>query len=157
MKKIIPIALVIFVFATACFAAEFREIMLKDGSVITGEITSFDGSHYTIKSNSLGTVTIASAQILAIQTPARINSAAPQPKILQNDLNSVQKQMLKNKEVMGLIESMQHDPQVQAIVNDPKIMQAIAAGDFQTLLNNPKFKALMNHPTVNQIKDKVLQ
>ena len=137
-------------------AAEYREIVLKDGSVISGEVLKYDGSQYTIKSDSLGTVTLSSDQIHAIRSPsgASLNSSQSQAGFSQNDISAIQRQLLSNQDILMMINSLQNDPQVQAILADPKIMQAISAGDIQTLMNDPKFTQLMNNVTIKQITDK---
>jgi len=47
--------------------------------------------------------------------------------------------------------SLQNDPQIQAILNDPAIMQAIEKGDYTSLLDNDKIKALESNPQLNQV------
>lgn len=138
----------------ASFAAEYREIVLKDGSVISGEVLNFDGKQYTIKSNSLGTVKLDSSQINAIRSPSGASLNSSQAGFSQSDISAMQQQLLSNQDIMAMISSLQNDPQMQAILADPKIMQAIAAGDIQTLMNDPNFKQLLNNSTIKQITEK---
>jgi len=117
----------------------------------------FDGSQYTIKSPSLGTVKLNSGQIEAIRKPSgtsTVNNGNLQQGISQNDISRLQQQILADPQAMNLIQSLQTDPKFQAVLNDPQIMQAITAGDFNALLNNPKFKALMNNPVIQKIQPK---
>ena len=132
-------------------AADYREIVLKDGSVISGEVLNFDGNQYTIKSSSLGTVKLDSAQISAIRSPSGASLNSSQAGFSRSDISAIQQQLLSNQDIMAMITSLQNDPQMQAILADPKIMQAIAAGDFQTLMNDPTLKQLLNNPTIKQI------
>lgn len=154
--KIIVLLVFILFLGQSVAASDSREIMLIDGSVISGEILAFDGSIYTIESGSLGTVKIDSSEIKVIQTPSRANRLNQQSGILQGDLLSLQQTLIQNADVMRLIESAQTDPQIKAILNDQQIMQSIMAGDIQALMNNPKFTALMNNPTINRIKEQVI-
>jgi hypothetical protein len=148
----------LFSVSLLCSATEQREIVLKDGSVVSGEVLKFDGTSYTIKSSSLGTVHINNAEISAIRTPSS-QSANPQDvvTISPGDISAMQQQLMSNQEIMALINSLQNDPQVQAILSDPELMQAIVAGNVDALLNNPKFKALLENPTVKSITEKSAQ
>ena len=147
----------LFSISVTSFAAEYREIVLKDGSVISGEVLDFDGSQYTIKSSSLGTVKLNSAQISAIRSPSGASLNSSQAGFSQNDISAIQQQLLSNQDIMAMITSLQNDPQMQAILADPKIMQAIASGDMQTLMNEPKFKQLLDNSTIKQITEKAAQ
>ncbi|MDA8428578.1 MAG: hypothetical protein M0T70_04920 [Geobacteraceae bacterium] len=63
--------------------------------------------------------------------------------------------MMQDKEIMGLIAEIQKDPDMQALMSDPAILQAIQAGDYGTLMNNPVFMNLLNKPQVREIERKV--
>jgi hypothetical protein len=58
---------------------------------------------------------------------------------------------------MNKILSLQNDPLVQSILEDATTMRAIEAGDIGTLLNDPKIRALMSHPTVQGLSGKYKQ
>lgn len=154
----------IFIFALlfgaplSCFAAEQREIVLKDGGVITGEVLKFDGTQYTINSSSLGTVNINNSEISTIRSPSPTFKSNPdQMMISPGDIGAMQQQLMANQEIMALINSLQNDPQVQAILTDPELMQAIYAGNIEALLNNPKLKDLADNPTIKSITEKNTQ
>lgn len=142
----------------SCFAAEQREIVLKDGSVITGEVLKFDGTQYTINSSSLGTVNINNSEISTIRLPSSTPKSNPDlMTISPSDIGAMQQQLMTNQEIMALINSLQNDPQVQAILSDPELMQAIYAGNIEELLNNPKLKDLADNPTIKSITEKNAQ
>ena len=145
----------LFIASLACVSAEQREIVLKDGSVITGEVIKFDGTQYTIKSSSLGTVDINNTEISAIRTPSSTSSKnAGAMTLSPSDVSKMQQQLMANQEIMTLINALQNDPQVQAILSDPEVMQAIYAGNIQVLMDNPKFKGLLDNPTIKSITEK---
>jgi hypothetical protein len=144
-------------FSLSAYCAEKREIVLKDGSVVTGEILSFDGSNYKIKSRSLGTINIDGENISIIRSARKSNISDKKTRVSQKNINTLQQQMLFNQEIMALINSLQDDPQMQAILSDPDLMRAISSGDVQTLMNNPKLKKLMNNPTIKQIADQAVK
>ena len=149
--------IILLTFSFSAFPAENREIVLKDGSVISGEILSFDGTNYKIKSHSLGTVEISNEEIKVIRAASQTKSMDKQTSISRQNISSLQKQMLSNQDIMALINSLQNDPQVQGILADPQLMQAISSGDIQTLMNNPKFKKFLNNPTIKQITNQTIQ
>ena len=132
--------------------AEVRQIELKDGSVITGTVRSFDGKNYVIDSDSLGTISLSSSQINSIH-----NAGAPSVNqtISQSDVVGLQQRLLNDKDIMALLQTLQNDPQIQSILSDPQLLQSVTSGDVQGLMNNPKFKALMENPTIQEITKKV--
>ena len=132
--------------------ADVREIELKDGSVITGTVRSFDGDTYVIESDSLGTISLSNAKIQAIRS---VGGYSANQSIAPNDLMGIQQQLLNDGEIMDLIKALQSDPQIQAILNDPQLLQSIAAGDVNALMNNAQFKALIDHPKIQEISNKV--
>ena len=137
-------------------AADYRQITLNDGSVISGEITSFDGYRYIVKSTSLGTVEIDSSEINVIKAPSASGNTTRVPALSPGELMSMQEQLARDPEIMRLIKSLQQDPQFQAILADPQLMQSVMAGDIQALINNPEFNALMNNPAIRQIQEKAI-
>jgi hypothetical protein len=139
-------------FITQSAVAEVREIQLKDGSVITGTVRSFDGDTYVIESDSLGTISLSNTKIQAIRSAGGYSA---NQSVSPSDLIDIQQQLLNNAETMELIKALQNDPQIQAILNDPQLLQSIAAGDVQALTNNIKFKALIDHPKIQEISNKV--
>jgi len=132
--------------------ADVREIVLKDGSVITGTIRSFDGKNYIIDSESLGTVSLSSGQVNTIRSPT---APGANPSISHSDVIGLQQRLLNDKDVMALLQSLQNDPQIQSILSDPQLLQSVTSGDVKSLMNNPKFKALMENPTIQEITKKV--
>jgi hypothetical protein len=47
--------------------------------------------------------------------------------------------------------SLQDDPLVQSILNDPATMRAVQSGDLGALMANPKIQALSQNPTVRSL------
>ncbi|HEX2769685.1 MAG TPA: DUF4124 domain-containing protein [Geobacteraceae bacterium] len=63
--------------------------------------------------------------------------------------------MMNDEEIMELILSLQNDPDMQAILSDPSVMQAVQAGDTGALMKNPVFLKLINNPRVREIVKKM--
>lgn len=132
------------------FGGEIKEIQLKDGSVIYGEIISFSSGVFTLRSKDLGTVKIEESKIQAIR--ARVPVAGKGDQIQQ-----LQQKMMSDEEVVQMILSLQNDPDVQKILQDPEIMRAVNSGDINALLSNPKFMKLLENPTIQDIRKKVTE
>ncbi len=129
-------------------AGEIKEIELKDGSVIYGEIVSFSGGVFTVRSKGIGTVKIEESKIRTIRSGARDRGK-------QDQIQQLQQRMMSDKEVVEMILSLQNDPDVQKILQDPEIMKAVNSGDINALLSNPKFMKLLENPTIQDIRKKV--
>lgn len=156
-------ALVFLVFLTASqnlFAVQLSEIELVDGGIISGEIVSKRDGVYVVKSRSLGTLKVKESEIRSIRVApavAREKETVSTPKgTAPAEIQSLQESMMNNDEVMGLVLSLQNDPQMQELLKDPDIMKAVSAGDITALMSNPKFIELLNRPEVKEIQKKVL-
>jgi hypothetical protein len=142
--------LMIGVLAAGSAAAEIKEVELIDGTVITGEVLSLSNGLYTIRTGSLGTLTIDDTKVRAIRPQS---SSSPSPRA--SDVKTLQDKMLSNAEVMGLITSLKDDPQFKKALEDPEILNAVSSGDIASLMANPKFLELLHNPTVQDIQHKV--
>jgi len=147
------------------YGRTLREVELIDGSIIRAEVLSTDGKIYRLRSDALGTIEMPEYQIKAIRSPdesvVRPQTAAgpafsspasplatPGPTPSADDL---QQALSHNPAAMNKIISLQNDPLMQQILGDENTMRAIQAGDLGTLMNDPKVRALMNHPTVREL------
>lgn len=132
-------------------------IELKDGSRIQGDIQSIQNGEYTIVSPTIGTVHIAQSNIVRIsydgngETRDHTATAAAGNDQRSTEAQQLQAQLVQDPEAMKSILSLQSDPQIQAVLNDPQIMQAIARGDYASLLDNPKIKALDNDEQLRSV------
>ncbi len=161
MKHIVTCFL-FFLTALTCnvSAGQLSEIELVDGGIILGEIISHSHGNYIVRSNSLGTVKINESQIRVI----RLTSGSSTEKEIVNspgqsvspDIQNLQTSMMNNKEVMGLVMSLQNDPEMQALLKDPDLMAAVQSGDISSLMSNPKFVKLLNNAKIKEIQEKVL-
>lgn len=138
---------------------ELCEMELHDGSTLTGEITAFQNGVYTLKSGSLGTMEVRESQIRTIRMNKTKGTAGGKAETAHNlmdahaGLGDLQTQMMNNEEVMGIIRSLQHDPEFKKILEDPDVVKAVNAGDIASLLANPQFMKLLQNPAVQEIKD----
>ena len=148
---ITAILYVLIALSTSSFAAEVREIELNDGSVVTGEVVSLSNGVYTVRTGSLGTITIEESRVRSIRQKG---AAAPSSDV-SAEARSLQERMVKDQEIMSMIESLRTDPEFQKILQDPEVMKAVNAGDIAALTANPAFMKLLQNSTVQNIKNKV--
>ncbi len=151
------ISLVLVCFASfKAHAGEVREIDLSDGSVINGEILSLSNGIYTVRSDNLGIIKLEESKIRAIRPKSSALESQPaQSSSSPGEMQSLQQKMMSDQQIMGLIQSLQNDPEFKEILQDPEVMRAVNAGDVAALSANPKFMKLLNNATVQEIEKKV--
>jgi len=150
MKSLFMIFLTLAIAAGMVTAAEMREIVLTDGTIITGEVVSLTGGVYTVRSATLGTLRIEESKIRTIRSKNSAGTSAN----TGGEVMSLQNKMMSDDEVMNMIQGLQNDPEFQEILQDPEIMKAVQAGDIAALTANPKFMRLLNNQAVKDIKNK---
>lgn len=147
--RLLSFPLLFLLFVQNAAAGEIRVIELTDGSTITGEVSSLNNGVYIIKSDSLGTIKLEESKIRAIRSKTSGTNAAS-----VQETRALQEKMLSDKEIMGLIQSLQNDPDFKKALEDPEIMKAINEGDVAALTANPAFMKLLNNATVKEIRNK---
>jgi hypothetical protein len=140
-------ALVFVLVSRSAFAGGLREIELRDGSIITGNVVSLSNGIYTIKSESLGTIKIEESKVNVIRQKSSSQGAG--------EAKSLQNKMMNDQEIMGMVQSLQNDPEFKKIMEDPEIIKAVSEGNVAALMANPKFMKLLNNSTVQEIQKKV--
>jgi hypothetical protein len=76
------------------------------------------------------------------------NALAPQTEELKE-------RMMNDKGIMSLISAMQNDPEMQELLGDPAVMNAIQSGDIGALISNPAFLKLLENPRVREIEKRL--
>lgn len=142
--------------ASGVFASPVIE--LKDGSRIEGEIQGIENGVYTVLSPSVGTVHIAQSNIVRIVYSGDVSNAAAssgksptRDDAVTREIQQTQTRLAQDPAAMQSIMSLQSDPQIQAILNDPAIVKAIQDGDYMSLLGNSKIQALENNEHLKQL------
>jgi hypothetical protein len=159
--------------------AELKKITLKDGSVIWGELISYDNGVYTVKNDNLGQLTLPEANVFSVvneapppanqQAPQPATSTAPQTPQAQGDVvgaantgnafssqvKTMQNQMMANPETMQAVQSMSADPEISAMMADPAFLQeltsAMTSNNPEAIANNPKVKQLLSNPKMQAL------
>ncbi|MBF0159118.1 MAG: hypothetical protein HQL58_06295 [Magnetococcales bacterium] len=138
---------------SAAHAGEIMTVTLSDGSTIKAEVVSLQGDSYTLRSPSMGTLTVPATRVLSL---SRGNNPPPSPSpattLSQADLDAarvhVTQAIMSNPKLMERLLALQHDPAIRRIMNDPKLSAAVQAGDVGQLQAMPEFGRLLNHPAM---------
>ena len=77
------------------------------------------------------------------------------PVAAEGEVKALQERMLADPQVLALIMALQNDPAVQEILSDPDLMGALQAGNFDALVANPRFRALLDNPKVQEIEKRL--
>ena len=163
MKMLLKTCLAVTLLGLAAGVLAAPTIELKDGSRIQGEILGIDDGVYAVRSPSIGTVHVAQSNIARIvydgdsangagvsgKSPARDDGS------LTRDIQQLQTRLTQDPAAMQSIMSLQSDPQIQAILNDPAIVKAIQDGDYMSLLGNAKIQALESNEHLQQLLQQV--
>jgi hypothetical protein len=165
----------LLVFVICCtpalsFSETLREIELSDGSVIRAEVVSLSHGTYRLRSATLGEIEVPEHKVKTIRSlaedanePSTIGGQEgtsslpvkpiPAP-VATPSAEDLQQTLQQDPAALNKILSLQGDPLVRSILEDADTMRAVQAGDIGTLLNDPKIRALMNHPTVRELNGK---
>ena len=158
-KAILPLILFFSIFSGAALAGKLNRIELVDGSVIIGEISGLNNGTYTVNSQGMGLLQIEESRIKQIGSADAGNSpvfAQPQSNdLVSSKAAAMTNKMMGDKETVGMVMSLQDDPQLQEILQDPEIMNAIKSGNSASLANNEKFMRLKDNPKIQEIKERI--
>ncbi len=66
-------------------------------------------------------------------------------------VKNLRDRMLNDQGIMALIMALQSDPEMQSLIADPKLLEAVQAGDIGTLLNDPRVRKLLDNPQLKEI------
>lgn len=143
-----------------CATASAGTVVLKDGTIIHGDVESLANGVYTIETGSLGQVRVPEEQVRSIDLAGGgVNGAAagasPGPSLPPAglDLQATKSRISSDPKLMALLLGLESDPDVMAVVADPEVVKEMAAGDYTALMNNPKIVALMSNPKIRELVD----
>jgi uncharacterized membrane protein affecting hemolysin expression len=70
-------------------------------------------------------------------------------------VQELQQRMLNDPGIMEIIISMQNDPDMQALLNDPAVTAKIQAGDLDALANDPRMIKLLDKKQVKDVEKRL--
>ena len=145
-----------------CGTASAAMLVLNDGTVIHGDIKTLQDDVYTVETVSLGTLRVRKQTIRTIdhdagQTNGSPANGSPTTGSSANAaaLQATQLRILQDPGLLSTIQSLQNDPDVQAVLADPEIVSALASGNFAALMNHPKIIALTSNSKIREVVDQV--
>ena len=148
MKYALACFLAVALISISATALASPIIELADGSRIQGEIRGIENGVYTIDSPTLGTLHVAQTDIARIDYG---NRPALHDEDIGSQAASLQAELANDPDAMRLILQLQDDPQIQALLNDPQIMESIQKGDYSGLMNNPKIQSLETDAKIQEL------
>jgi hypothetical protein len=139
-----------------------RRLELTDGSIIFGEIMGMSGGVYSVRSPTLGTISIESSRIRSLRDadiPAAIDQTAlanPSGGLSYGtDIDALQRQLVGSPDLMQMIVGLRNDPALQRAMADPELMALISSGNIDALRQHPSFLELMSHPGIRAIVEQI--
>jgi hypothetical protein len=134
-------------------------VELRDGTVIHGEVQSLQDGVYTIATDSLGTIRVRKQEIGSIDESGKPAGAAGAPSSADGSslgagaLDAAKSRIMQDPQLLAMVLALQTDPDVQAVLADPEVTKAMAAGDYASLMDNPKIITLMQSEKIRAIID----
>ena len=160
-RSVISLLLLAGIFISTVSAGEISEVQLIDGSVIRGEIISSHGGVYTLKSKTCGTIKIEGSKIRAIRFKNSLGvntkERAPITDSPGAQVQVLQQLLMGDQEILRMILSLLNDPDIQGILEDPSLIEAVNRGDIEALSSNPKFMKLLENPSIQEITRKMAE
>ncbi len=175
MKKFFAALLITLLSAHFCFAAGNNRITLNDGTTIYGKVVGMSDGVYTIRTETMGEIKVNSDNVVEItsntapkkQSNIDIlegnergsrnnnysgnNNSQNNYSAQQKDANARVQSMMMNEDFMNNLMQLSESSEMQSILNDPEIMEAIQNGDYDFLMNNSKMNDLMNSSGIQEI------
>lgn len=168
MKKSALCCVLLLGLSTIAYCGQMSKIELNDGSVIEGEVISFDKGIYTVNTPSLGEVKIEVSKIrrigienttplAAINTPPEAANAStlPSSDAIKSEMNRISSKITNNPDIMQTMASLLLDPQFQEILKDPEIADAVKSQNIKALMENEKFLSILNNQKLREIQNKL--
>ncbi|HXK22721.1 MAG TPA: hypothetical protein VMS55_08610 [Myxococcota bacterium] len=161
-------AFVLACLASSSAAADPMQVVLKDGSVVIGELVAVQSGRLVIQSSSLGLVHLDEARVAsmtplaAIATPSssESNLAASAPPVPgatpETEMASMlQSLMATDPELLAQLGKLQESELMKEILADPDLMAKVRAGDYAALGQDPRIQKLLSDPSVRSIQERV--
>jgi hypothetical protein len=104
-----------------------------------------------MKGKCIGVVLLAVLLFGSVSAVMAADGGGEAPSAVTPQVQELRERMLDDPGVMALILAMQNDPEVQALLSDPKIVAAVQAGDMGALLGDPRIMKLLENPRVQEI------
>jgi hypothetical protein len=161
MLRILTTLLSLPLFLISLSAPAASQIELIDGTIIHGDLISLTNGRFTIRSTTLGHIRVPESKIKtirpggsgAVHGAPQVNTATPT--LERYDFQAIQKQITSSPELMQMVYGMMSDPELQAAMNDPQLVQLVMSGDMEALQRDPRIRHLMTKPSIRAMMKKM--
>ena len=152
----INIFLFLWIVPSSSHAGVVSQIKLLDGSVIQAEIISFSNGVYKLRSEMLGTLSIAEDRVQSIrpnksQTPEMLEKLESSDPSVGKKVQGLQQKLASDPKTMEMLLDLGNDPSMIGVLNDKDLMRAIQQGNLSTVIKNPKIQKLMKSKAVGDV------
>ena len=152
----INIFLFLWIVPSSSHAGVRSQVQLLDGTLIQAEIISFSNGVYKLRSESLGTISVAEDRVQSIRpnksqipgTPAQLETADPP---VGQKVQGLQQKLTSDPKTMEMLLDLRKDPSMIGVLNDKDLMRAIQQGNLSTVIKNPKIQKLMKSKAVGDV------
>ena len=156
LKTCTSIFLFLWIVSSASHAGVVSQIKLLDGSVIQAEIISFSNGVYKLRSESLGTLSIAEDRVQSIrpnksQTPEMLEKLESSDPSVGKKVQGLQQKLTSDPKTMEMLLDLGNDPSMIGVLNDKDLMRAIQQRNLSTVIKNPKIQKLMKSKAVGEV------
>lgn len=159
--RLTSIFLLLIVLTPSAFAAD-KHITLKDGSVIKGELISYENGLYTVQTENLGRLQLPEANVMSVSSEAAVAApasaqgeqavAAPS---FSNKVSSMQTQIMNDPQAMQAVQAMAEDPEIAAMISDPNFVKqlqaAVSGNNVDSVAEDPRIQQLMANPKMQAL------
>jgi hypothetical protein len=144
-----------------------QTIILKDGTVLKGNLLSVSGDTYVIHTGNLGDVKVSAGDIQSISAGnvqpamgtgvgmpmvggtgmAGMSAGAINPA----QVNAMASSMMADPQINSIVQEMASDPEMMALMQDPTFVQALMSMNTAQLQNDPRFQQLLANPKMQNL------
>ena len=152
-----------------------QTVVLRDGTMLHGSLTSINGDTYSIQTPSMGTVTVKVTDIVSItaaNAPSSPGLSQPSslpmtntpsmPTLSGNNLGQMQamsQEFLKDPSISATAQDIMNDKELMNLLQDKDLFAVVTTSDPQEIQKNPTVQKLLQNPKIqnmmNQIKQKM--
>lgn len=108
-----------------------------------------------MKGKRVAAVIIGCGLFIAAATGAMAGSDGSGQTVDPARVQEMQERILNDPGIMAIILSLQNDPDLQALLNDPAVATAIQAGDVSSLANDPRVVKLLRKPQLKEVEKRL--
>ena len=154
-------------------AQKTQTITLKDGTVLKGQLKDITDGHYIIDTVNFGQVQILATNVVSITAGNALPQPVSEPSTpqipnftnpfgggqsqLMGQASQMQQSIMGDPQMMAEVQKILGDPEIAAILQDPKVMQDVMSMNPQTIQNNPNIQSLMQNPKMQQLLNLLMQ